>query len=100
MKTMAPLHIVNGFRLELCHIAHPAKGQGYRILLYLKIYIPALLNGTHPFHTETGQPIKIICSVFRIAWCTVHYVLVAAIIVKALKWRKKIVTRSIFNQIK
>ena len=25
------LHIANEFPLELCHIAHPAKGQGYRV---------------------------------------------------------------------
>ena len=30
------LHIANGFRLDLCYIAHPAKGQGHRGFQYLK----------------------------------------------------------------
>ena len=40
-----------------------------RMLLILKICIPALLNETHPLRTNTGQLIEMVCS----AVCTIQY---------------------------
>ena len=66
----------------LYHIAQPAKGQGYGGFHLLYNYMttqniidfeimypfPALLNWTHPLHTDTGQLIEMVCSVVAHCW--------------------------------
>ena len=65
-KPAITFYIFLGLKQYIKHELKDHASWQHRMLLILRICIHALLNGTHPLHTDTGQLIEMVCSVYHI----------------------------------